>query len=212
MLWMVSAVEAFVFSANHACLYWGASGKFYGTQWGLSWWGAEEDEDEEREARPSQSNSRVAMIVKEGTTASGGRSSDGSEQEPLHLSPAGQPPSAQVPMAVGIYIPGAANGHVSLGEVAKYRFDWKISHQNGFFRPCGAVKKTTMGQFLNRITARRRQPFQSQRKADVGILIWHAMMPEWSFKCLSRKDRLDAGFRVVLVKGRCVAISRPAWF
>ena len=89
------------------------------------------------------------MIVKEGTTASGGRSSDGSEQEPLHLSPAGQPPSAQVPMAVGIYIPGAANGHVSLGEVAKYRFNWKISHQNGFFRPCGAVKKATMGLFAN---------------------------------------------------------------
>lgn len=59
-------------------------------------WRTEEDEEEEIEAAPSQSNSRVAMIVKECTTASGSHSSDGSEQEPLHLPPAGQSPSTQV--------------------------------------------------------------------------------------------------------------------
>ncbi len=44
----------------------------------------------------SQNNSCVAMIVKGSVTASASRSSDGSEQEPLHLAAAGRSPSQQV--------------------------------------------------------------------------------------------------------------------
>jgi hypothetical protein len=51
--------------------------------------------EEEMDA-PSLNNSCIAMIVKEGGTTTASLSSDGSEQEPLHLDAAGQSPSAQV--------------------------------------------------------------------------------------------------------------------
>ncbi|KAK9901378.1 hypothetical protein WJX75_009335 [Coccomyxa subellipsoidea] len=60
---------------------------------------SEDDEEEEMDA-PSLNNSCIAMIVKEGGTTTASLSSDGSEQEPLHLDAAGQSPSAQASASV----------------------------------------------------------------------------------------------------------------
>ena len=65
----------------------------------------------------SLSNSCVAMIVKDSATATASLSSDGSEQEPLHLAAAGQSPSAQVPRLLPMCVLVTCQFRIACSEV-----------------------------------------------------------------------------------------------